>query len=207
MSAPLLISKATPQAASGYHYGEDGIRSRKTEEGKVIGTIVHEYLEVMTEEGVDAWGRERLVSESEIIKNRLGLNGIPRARLNQCGQIIHECLLNTLESKRGKWLLERYEDDACEFPVNGIVDGQLVHATIDRVIVDEGVCWVIDYKTTSPSIDQERESFLKSEAKRYHQQLQLYVNLISKVKVASEVRAALYFPRFDGWKEVNNEAF
>ena len=62
--------------------------------------------------------------------------------------------------------------------------------------------WVVDYKTSSPAGGQDRDEFIIEEVERYRSQLEDYAELIRKLKNPEKVKAALYFPRFDGWKEI-----
>ena len=189
--------------ASEGHSEDDNSLSRKSEEGRIVGIVVHEYLDLIARDGGVGWSEERLSAESKTIQGRLGMIGVPNARLDKCVESVTECLLNTINSQRGKWLLEKHDDNGCELPVNGIIEGRLVHATIDRTFVEQDTCWVIDYKTSLPSTRQDADEFMKEEAERYRQQLQTYAFLMSKLKTVGSVKAALYFPRFDGWTEVD----
>jgi ATP-dependent exoDNAse (exonuclease V) beta subunit len=82
----------------------------------------------------------------------------------------------------------------------------MVHATIDRTFLDEaGVRWIVDYKTSSPAVDEPSEHFISAELDRYHNQLQLYATLSGQLEPGRALRTALYFPRFDGWIEVGSK--
>jgi ATP-dependent exoDNAse (exonuclease V) beta subunit len=86
-----------------------------------------------------------------------------------------------------------------------MVDGQLVHATIDRTFVDaDGRRWVVDYKTSAPAPGELPERFMAREMERYAGQLRLYAALLGQLMAdGRQVRAALYFPVFDGWRELD----
>ncbi len=113
------------------------------------------------------------------------------------------CLLNAVDSDRGKWLLAGHRQAATELALNGMIDGQLVRATIDRTFVcQDGLRWVVDYKTSSPAPGESVESFMSQEVERYGHQLRLYVALMEQLKPdGPPLRAALYFPMIDGWIE------
>ena len=92
-----------------------------------------------------------------------------------------------------------------EFAINGLVDGQLIRATIDRTFVDEaGLRWIVDYKTSSPAqIGQDQDAFLLEEKKRYQDQLRVYLDLMRNLYPEQAARTALYFPLFKGWVVVD----
>jgi ATP-dependent helicase/nuclease subunit A len=112
-------------------------------------------------------------------------------------------LLNTVASPRGRWLLGSKQDASCELALNGIIDGQLIRATIDRTFLGEdGVRWIVDYKTSSPGERGESDRFIQQELERYQGQLKIYKELVAKLYPEVQIRTALYFPLFDGWTEL-----
>ncbi|MCF6238547.1 MAG: PD-(D/E)XK nuclease family protein, partial [Candidatus Marinimicrobia bacterium] len=105
-------------------------------------------------------------------------------------------------SERGRWILGNHQEATSELALNGMVEGQLVRATIDRTFIDsEGVRWIIDYKTSRPIPEEEQDEFMNGETERYRQQLQLYAVLFRQLEENRSLRTALYFPMFDGWIE------
>ena len=89
--------------------------------------------------------------------------------------------------------------------INGLIDGKLVRATIDRTFIDEaGLRWIVDYKTSSPAQEGcDQDVFLLEEKKRYQDQLRVYLGLIRNLYPDQASRAALYFPMFKGWVVVD----
>lgn len=132
------------------------------------------------------------------------MHGLPLSRLEEGSAVISSCLINTLVSKRGRWLLGPHRDAACEMALNGIIDGKLVHATIDRTFVDsDGVRWLVDYKTSRPASGEDHHLFMSREVERYRDQLHLYAALIKQLEPNQTLCTALYFPGFDGWVETD----
>ena len=203
---PLVVEESTVRLASASgHYEEDLFKSRLTEEGRVVGTLVHLWLERIAGNGPDLWPAAVIKDLSGKFRAQLSAQGVPAARLETCSALILDCLTNTVGSERGRWLLFDHREAASELPLNGVIDGQLVHATIDRTFVDdEGLRWVVDYKTGAPAPGENTEQFMAREAERYGSQLQLYVKLVGQLMPdGPQLRAALYFPAFDGWIEVD----
>ncbi len=201
--APSLAAKESPaqRASLGAHYQDGMIKSRRTEEGRVIGTLVHLWLDRIADDGPDQWSENAIRKRSEQFKVQLGAQGIPHARLQHCAATVETCLINILGSDRGRWLLADHPAAHNELAVNGLIDGELIRATIDRTFVDEaGLRWVVDYKTSGPPSDGlSRESFLLGEKERYRAQLRVYLELIRQLYPGQPAKAALYFPIFDGW--------
>jgi len=109
-----------------------------------------------------------------------------------------------LASSRGQWLLASHADQAAELPLSGMKDEQVIHAVIDRTFVADGVRWIVDYKTSTPSAEEKLDDFFRREGFRYQPQLQIYAELMQHLDPDHQVRAALYFPLVDGWLEIDS---
>ena len=183
------------------HFQQEAVRSRHSEEGRAIGTLVHQWLERIAREGLKSWPKSALEDMSDFFRAQLNSLGVPRARIEVCLTGVLRCLCNTISSERGRWLLTGHAESAAELALSGVVAGQLVHATIDRTFIcQEGIRWVVDYKTSSPSPGEVPAIFMAQEFERYSVQLQLYADLIRQFNPQGPaVRSALYFPVFDGW--------
>ena len=204
LAVPLAIESIAAQLASGSgHYHEETARSRRTEEGRVIGTLVHFWLEVFARDGLSCWPEATIRSMADNFKTQLNSHGVPNSRLDACLSSIICCLVNVVGSERGKWLLASHREAASELALNGMIGGQLVRATIDRTFIcQKNLRWVVDYKTSSPADGESADFFMSQEVERYGHQLQLYVELIKLLEPdGPPIRAALYFPMIDGWIE------
>ena len=201
----LIIKASTVQLASGSGSVQtEAIASRRTEEGRVIGTLVHFWLERIATDGLHLWSEAAIKALAGSFRTQLNMHGLPLSRLEEGSAVISSCLINTLVSKRGRWLLGPHRDAACEMALNGIVDGKLVRATIDRTFVDsDGVRWLVDYKTSRPASGEDHHFFMSREVERYQDQLHLYAALIKQLEPDQTLCTALYFPGFDGWVETD----
>lgn len=174
----------------------------QSEEGRFIGTVVHQLFERMAINGVEHWQRKSRDELEWWIRMRFGQLGIPQGRHDECLDKVLKCLENACTSRIAQWILGEREEGACELGLRGIVDGTLTHASIDRTFIEEDVRWVIDYKTSSPADGQDLEEFLAAESERYRDQIAAYVTLFSAYDEKRKVRGALYFPMIDGWREL-----
>ncbi|WP_432823757.1 UvrD-helicase domain-containing protein, partial [Trichloromonas sp.] len=173
----------------------------EAETSRHVGTLTHHYLERIARAGLDRWSPGRIESEKPAALRRLNRLGVPAAELEAGWTRVVAALNSSLASDRGRWILGRHEQDACELQLSGLVDGSLVHAVIDRTFIDAGVRWIVDYKVVEMAGKGE-QAFLKEQLAKYRSQLQAYINLIRQLEPQREVRAALYFPLSDGWVEV-----
>ncbi len=189
-------------ASIGAHYRDEGFKSRRADEGRVIGTLVHHWLEKIASDKLDVWHEEMIASKEQLFMQQLNMNGVPANRLETCASVIKTCLINTIRSERGRWLLADHREACCEMSLNGLIDGQLVRAAVDRTFVDGEVRWVVDYKTSSPGKGVSVQEFLHLETERYREQLRIYSVLVRQLYGGTRVSSALYFPAFDGWVEL-----
>jgi len=118
------------------------------------------------------------------------------------GRGIAAALARTLQDPRGQWLLQAPQREASsERRLTGVVDGQVVNAIVDRMLVDDaGVRWVIDFKTGAHE-GGDLQAFIDSEAQRHAPQLQRYAALAAGLG-PEPVRCALYFPLLGVFREL-----
>lgn len=161
----------------------------------IIGTVIHKIFEVMTLTA--ARGRELQTH----IRNLLIQQGLPEQHLNNSCKVVMKAIDNTLQDKRGQWILKSYQNMTNEMPLTAIINGQIKHLIIDRTFVDEqGVRWIVDYKS-STCTDGKIDQFLQKEKDKYQQQLQEYAEAFSAFETRP-LRLGLYFPLIPIWSEL-----
>jgi len=166
-----------------------------------VGSLVHLYLEKLARHGQGIWrDRERGEHERDIARQLMAA-GVRGAELEPACSRVAQAVEGCLASARGCWLLKPHSEHACELPLSGILDGQLVHAVIDRTFVSDGVRWIVDYKSSTPHAGESHGAFLKREGEHYEKQLGMYAKLFSAAAEGLPIRCALYFPLVDGWFE------
>ena len=77
--------------------------------------------------------------------------GVPPGDLAWAIERVESGLLRTVaRSARALGARASHADAASELPIAGLIDGDLCEAVIDRTFIDEnGVRWIIDYKTSA----------------------------------------------------------
>ena len=168
---------------------------------KHIGSVVHRYIQLFAEQGLDNWRPERVRSGIHNYAQLLKSLGVIDSELAAASKRVAEALTNLLEDPKGRWLLAKeHMQQANEYAVSGLYQGRLVHVIIDRTFVDkEGIRWIVDYKTGRHE-GRDREDFLEQERQRYKDQLEKYACLLSDME-DRPVKLGLYFPLLKGWKE------
>ena len=106
------------------------------------------------------------------------------------------------EIYHGKTLLATYPlPKAGEAPNSFQIDGELGPSEI--LLDEDGVRWIVDYKTSSPGEGRNSDYFVRQELERYQGQLNIYRELVAQLYPEGQIRTALYFPLFDGWVELD----
>ncbi|HEX4168839.1 MAG TPA: UvrD-helicase domain-containing protein [Bryobacteraceae bacterium] len=157
--------------------------------GRHVGTVVHELLK-----------RPGVAFSDALVRSELLRLGVTPAEEPAATARAMRALQNTLESPRGRWILQEHDDARSEWPLGGKIGEEIVSGTIDRMFRDkEGRLWIIDFKTS----DHEGaglKSFLEREQRRYRGQLENYATLVSQME-RGPIWLGLYFPLLDGWRE------
>jgi ATP-dependent helicase/nuclease subunit A len=173
------------------------------ETARRVGSLVHAELQALhLEHSSDAAIRAR----EPQFRRWLALRGVPAERLDEAAGRVVDALAAVIADPRGRWILQQARAEVREYALSGRVpvsdqrQGDLVRVVFDRSFIDEqGVRWVIDYKTS-----QHRgggiEEFLDHEVVRYRAQLQRYAVLAQRLG-PEPVRLGLYFPLMRAWRE------
>ncbi len=189
-----------PQA--GHSESRDFIEFRWAgEDARLTGNLVHRLLQLIAEQGAETWqpGTSMTVHKDWCL-NQLATEGVLGSKAEAIVDRASEAIENCLASTRGRWILEQNEDSACEMAVTAIIDKQPVNLVLDRTFVDNGVRWIIDYKTSVHS-GGDLEGFLQNESDRYRDQLTRYRQAIA-ITETRPIKTALYFPLLDRLVEV-----
>ncbi len=175
----------------------------ENEMGRLVGTVIHDLLERIAEEGLPAWDSDRLDRLSQEVRFRLMGLGALADSLDRMEARVLEALKNTLSSDTGRWILGSHPEAASEWPLGGVLAGERVHAVIDRTFVDvDGTRVIVDYKTslTDPG---DIDGFLSAELEKYRLQMMTYARLMAALEPERPIRALLYFPLLDRLAEVS----
>lgn len=168
---------------------------------KHIGSVVHNAIQCMAEQGTRKWTKTYINAEQQGFDTALKQLGVPDDERADAVSRIIQALINMLEDERGQWILSnRHTNQKNEFSISGMVDNRLTNAILDRTFIDkDGVRWIIDYKTSrheEPNLD----AFLNHEQERYKEQMEKYATLMKQLG-EENIRLGLYFPLLQGWRE------
>ncbi|MCR5662148.1 MAG: UvrD-helicase domain-containing protein [bacterium] len=176
-----------------------------------LGTVVHLFFALIAEEGLDNWNKKRLDDCKTAIKNSLISLGTNPAIADEHAEHVLNVLKDSLESKRARWILGVHEQAACEMRMTGPLgdNEDLIDETkdndknriIDRTFVDNGIRWIIDYKTGQRTAGESDDKFAKRKLdgrigahQTYREQLNSYATLLKNAGEKLPIKLALYFP-------------
>ncbi|MBF0193852.1 MAG: UvrD-helicase domain-containing protein [Magnetococcales bacterium] len=168
---------------------------------RLLGLVVHRYLSRIADEGGEFWSKERILKQHDAISAHLNHLCIPKKLLADTIERVKLALIQTLDDKRGKWVLEKsHMQSSSEKALSGFLDGRKIRVIIDRSFVDsDGIRWIIDFKTSFHG-GGDLDGFLDNEVVRYKDQLNRYGRVFSKLE-DRPIRLGLYFPLLSAWRE------
>lgn len=157
-----------------------------------IGTLTHRYLELIATQGLDTWPVARLDPLKLAMQRWFTGRGYAISMANQGADAVLALLKTTLQSSQGQWVLQSRESAANELQVEALEDDktQVRKKIIDRTFVQDGVRWIVDYKTTPLEANLD-EAGLKQAAEAYRKQLEDYAVLFADEGLKTQL--AIYF--------------
>jgi len=159
-----------------------------------VGTLVHRYLELIASEGLEHWSPDRVQACQPTCEKWLRQQGHDAATSEQGAARVLRALIHALTSERGRWMLQARVDDACELRLTQVDQeaGGLRNHIVDRSFIEDGVRWIIDYKT-SVHEGGDIDTFIAAKRAEYASQLARYAALFP----GERVKQALYFVDLD----------
>ncbi|MDK9704255.1 MAG: UvrD-helicase domain-containing protein [Sulfuritalea sp.] len=143
-----------------------------------VGTLTHAVLELIAGDP-EAWSAGRMTERQAGFERWLASRGWPAADARTGAARVARMLATTLASADGQWVLRRRADAAAELALTRVDAGGTAETrVVDRSFVEDGVRWIIDYKTADlgPAAGLRQ---LADHARRYRPQLESYAALFA----------------------------
>lgn len=178
----------------------------ESNESRLIGIVTHRILQQLSLSGTMAWCDTPELIRTNYIKNLLVQAGALPEKLARGTALINQAIKNTLDDKRGKWILYPHQENKSEYKITAVIDGEAQHLIIDRTFVDEnGNRWIIDYKTTTFTAT-DLANFHSEEQEKYKVTMQKYAKAFSLME-ERPIKMGLYFPAIPSWHEWEAESY
>ncbi len=191
----------TEQPAARAAYSITDLEWRAGQGARAAGVVVHALLQRIAEDGQDFWIQSTDNEKGALLRLMFRDAGMPdpsEAAMERAAAAIDRILADT----HGRWLLAPHQAAECELALTGFDGEAVVAVKIDRSFVDDdGVRWIIDYKTATHE-GADLEEFLAGQERIYRPQLERYVRMMREWDTRP-IRAALYFPLLQRWREVD----
>ena len=174
---------------------------------RYFGTVLHAAIAHVTLSPL-AIDSKTLDTLKPLWQSKLTSLGTPRSLAEEQSRKINQALTKMLESPCGQWLLDHsHKDSSCEKVIYYQQQGEIKHSIIDRTfMVEEGntqTRWIIDYKSSEPTLEQSLDDFIEHEVTQYQSQLIHYSQFFKGE--SSVVKLALYFPLLDHFVELTRD--
>ncbi len=176
------------------------------------GTVVHDWLSRVGIPGgqrLQDWTPDFLETQRGTIVHRLAELGVPAAQREAAAGHAIAMLSAVRDDPFAQWLLDPAREAARnEWALSAAPESSHAddgHVRLDRTFIDDGVRWIVDYKTAAPDLP-EIEAWLDAETERYRPQLENYAALIKRFEERSPekrpLKLVLYYPALRRWREI-----
>jgi ATP-dependent helicase/nuclease subunit A len=167
-----------------------------------IGTVAHRVLAQIGRDGIKTWELNRQTPPRSRIERELANEGVDCEAMTSSIAVVCEVIDRVTRDARGRWVFDpTHEDARSELALAGDDGGALVHVTLDRTFIANGVRWIVDFKTGRHE-GANVARFMDSELERYGAQLERYARVMRGLDSRSRLRLALYYPLVGGgWRE------
>lgn len=153
---------------------------------RLAGIVCHQLLQWIC----DKPQRPRLEAiPVSLIKHFLKAVSVNDLQEETIISMIQQQLHTIFYSQRGRWIIEPHAEEKNEYALLVKVRGKVVNRIIDRTFVNEGIRWIIDFKTG-------KEDTLNK--KQYRKQLNEYAEWMA-VGESRPIYCGLYYLMHDSW--------
>lgn len=169
--------------------GSGGHEDRSTAQQRASGIVYHFIMERVAKEGLARWPAGRLEQSQKALIALLRRHGCPDGELAAASLTVMSWATRTVTSPVGRWLLSAREQSWAEYKISGKRSGRWFSDIMDLVFIEEGVVWVVDYKSSA-----NRTLTTQQIVHRHREQLQRYKGTLSKRFPGMLVRPVVFNP-------------
>ncbi|MDR0770942.1 MAG: UvrD-helicase domain-containing protein [Burkholderiales bacterium] len=171
-----------------------------------VGTVVHEWLSrtgIHDGQRLQEWTSAFLEAQRATIAHRLAELGVPTAQCETATRRVMAALGAVRDDPFAQWLLDPVREAARnEWALSSAETSHadIRHARLDRTFIDDGVRWIVDYKTAETDA-AEIEAWLDAEVEKHRPQMEGYAALMKRFD-KRPLKLVLYYPLLRRWREV-----
>jgi len=156
-----------------------------------VGIVLHEWLQHNTSNVLVVQLSDKLLQRW---RSELRALRVPNDRIEYAVKRLVRAVNNIQADRAAHFLFADYTVQQNEYTLSAFEDGRVNQYRIDRTFIDnDGVRWVVDYKSTDTN-NQNVDVFIDQQvAERHRSQLEKYGQLMSKID-HRPIKLAVYFP-------------
>ncbi len=156
----------------------------------IIGTVLHYYLQ-----------QEIFQPSYNGVISLLTTTGIASYDIANTATHIIELLTKVKKSKHHKWLFKKRSSTMVEASFYQKNKPKNINIILDRVFIDNDIVWIIDYKTSTPQVNEKLANFLLRQKQEHQQQMRLYKQVLTNF-YSQNIKIALYLLTVDELLEI-----
>ena len=154
------------------------------------GTLAHRYVEIIAQQGLQTWTPEFVSGQQAVMEHWLTRRGHKPEQATQSAQRVIAALQVTLASEQGQWALKNRPGAQSELKIDSLNQQVIKTQAIDRTFVEDGVRWIIDYKSVRLTMEHS-ETVLAAIAEQHRLQLEGYAALFADEGLP--IKKAIFF--------------
>ncbi len=154
---------------------------------KLIGIIMHEILQWICNHHPS----ERDALPTEFIDNRLRAYGLTDGDYLAASNTLNQQLTQLFQCPKGRWIIQAHDQERNEYELLIEQNNDIATRIIDRTFCDNGIRWIIDFKTGHMHPDAQA---------KHRQQVNEYADILSQ-KYPEPIRCGLYYLTNNQWDE------
>ena len=170
------------------------------EDSIIIGVVIHELINMIAHRNIysDKVKVSLLINSYGI--NQLKMLGILANNLDDAYKRVSFSISTILSSKIGAWILSDHVFTSNE---HTIINAYGETLRIDRLFIDKGALWVVDYKSSYHD-GGNLSAFIDNEVERYRMQVNNYGKVLSKTSNLP-INLCIYFTMHDEFRSWSYE--
>ncbi len=152
---------------------------------RLVGIVMHELLQWICD--------HHLMTFTEIpwalANQQLEMLGLPPTALHSAQLLLQKQLQQLFNDPVGQWLIKAHEQEHNEYELLVNNEGEIETRIIDRTFCDQGIRWIIDFKTGSS--DEKTQT-------KHREQVNEYANMLAS-RYPEPIHCGLYYLSDSQW--------
>jgi ATP-dependent exoDNAse (exonuclease V) beta subunit len=189
---PQLVRRKRPELPTIFEEPDADVSIQKNQQPNVrasqthhafeadIGTLTHQYLEIIAKQGVEKWSINRIIQLKNAMQHWFKQRGFDENLANTAALQVQTLLQTTLNSEDGQWVLQAHEAASAELALSTSLGHEAKQFVVDRTFItldnDKKTRWIIDYKTDAIATLEEESAILNA-ARQHLPQVENYAKL------------------------------